>query len=181
MGEAEVTAIACPSSDANAASVGVRATPGHLSAHVGSVPPGSLHGTLPPPVSPATLFSASAAGITVNVTASADLDIEGSAHDLTFTAPFTPENRQAVPLDGPGDHLATRLRAELTPEISLAGGSLLGLVTGLLMPVLDSTLDLLAPLVDTTIMQLQSLFSLDQGYMTVADTYLRCGRPLLVQ
>jgi uncharacterized membrane protein len=181
MGEAEVTAITCPSSDANGASVAVRATPGLLSTRVGTVLPAALHGMLAPPVSPATLFSASAAGISINVTASADLDIKGSAHDLTFTAPFTAENQQAVPLDGPGDHLATRLRAGLTPEISLGGSSLLGLVTGLLTPVLNGTLNLLAPLVDTTIMQLQSLFSLDQGYMTVADTYLRCGRPLLAQ
>lgn len=181
MGEAEVTAITCPSPDVSAASVGVRATPGLLSARIGTVPPESLHGTLAPTVSPATLFAASAAGISVNVTATATLDIEGSPHDLTFTAPFTTGNRQAVPLDGPGDHLATRLRAGLTPEISLAGSSLTGLVANLLTPVLDSTLDLLAPIVDTTILQLQSLFGLDQGYMTVADTYLRCARPMLAR
>ena len=159
----------------------MRATPGLLSARIGTVPPESLHGTLAPTVSPATLFAASAAGISVNVTATATLDIEGSPHDLTFTAPFTADNRQAVPLDGPGDHLATRLRAGLTPEISLAGSSLTGLVANLLTPVLDSTLDLLAPIVDTTILQLQSLFGLDQGYMTVADTYLRCARPMLAR
>jgi|GEM_PF-5191430 len=182
-GEAVVTDIDCPSSDTASAAVHVDATPGLISAEIGSVFPAALGGSLPPPVSAAGVVTITAGSIEISVTASAGTSISGTTRALTFTAPFARENFQAVPLASPADRMVVDLWGEVTPGVSAKG--LTPQAATILLPQLASLVGAvvtpLAPLLDQTIADLQSLFSLDQGYMTVADTFLRCGRPLLAQ
>jgi hypothetical protein len=74
--------------------------------------------------------------------------------------------------------------AGITPTVTTSGLSLLQL--SLLTPAIvnslvDAVVTPLAPLIDDTVGVVQGAFGLQTGYMKVADTFLRCSRPMLAQ
>lgn len=182
-GTATVTKISCATPDPAEGRVDANAVPGLLTFAIGDVDPSQLSGP-PPTVNDASILDVTVAGASISVTASSNSSISGAPRDLTFTDPFTEDNYQVVPLASPTDDVVADSWTSISPgTISITGlpqitADAIELQLG---PLISSVLTPLAPLIDDVFGVLQSAFGLESGYMKVADTYLRCSRPMLAQ
>jgi len=185
-GEATLTGISCGLDPATDATVTISAQPAAARVFIGTVTPAAMRNfSVRPTVNPAQLINL--AGI-LGISGQAEVDLgSGTATPLTFTqAQIAAEAAQTVSSSGMLSNLLQVLGGNLsltaTPSTLLS--PVLAIALNLLLPVIKTTLtSLLQPVfagLDPLVDGLLAALGIRVGYLDVTATGVRCGAPVLV-